>query len=180
MSERAKTVETSPTSVDVEKQDDATNTDSNDNNNHFFEEKVKERAPPGINGSLVFLYALFFTVFTVGCININKCPLNRLIPIYLVLAGFLGITSKFLSKFDNKYCFWIMTVFIFFDVIWHGVGTYVVYREYQPSYVESDPNYCNRTAYLIAFWTLTIEYTLLLLFLLLSCCYMIMRRDFRT
>ncbi|XP_066143659.1 transmembrane protein 272-like [Euwallacea fornicatus] len=165
------------TTVDVEKLDE---TKSN-NNNHFFDEKVKVRAPPGINGSLVVLYALFFTAFTIGCININKCPLNRLIPIYLIVAGGLGGLTKFLYKYhENNFVLWIVTLLVTVDLVWHGLGSYVVYKEYQPSYNSSHPYYCNRTVYLAAFWTLTIEYTLLAMFILLSCCYMIMRRDFRT
>ncbi|KAH1001873.1 hypothetical protein HUJ04_005832 [Dendroctonus ponderosae] len=110
-----------------------------DSNNHFFEEKIKEKS-----------------------------------------RRFLGILAKFLSKFDHKFCYWGTAVLVAADVGWHVVGTLVVYTEYQPSYNAVDPNYCNRTAYLVAFWTLTIEYTLLLFFVLLSACYMMMRRDFRT
>ncbi|XP_060517136.1 transmembrane protein 272-like [Cylas formicarius] len=174
------TAETSSASGDVEKQEIATTISSGEeNNNHFFEEKVKERPPPGINGSLVFLYAIFFSEFTVGWVSINNCPLNVLIPVYLILAGFLGALAKFLSKFEHKWCFYATIVLVVICVAWHGLGTYVVYKEYQPNYEPAKGVYCSRTAYLIAFWTLTFEYTLLLMFIFLSCSYMIMRGDFR-
>ncbi|XP_050309154.1 transmembrane protein 272-like [Anthonomus grandis grandis] len=169
MADNAKEAENSETDIEKAK---------NENNNHFSDEKTKERAPPGINGSLVFLYALFFSVFTVGVINVNRCPLNRLIPIYLILAGILGALAKFLSKFDNKYCFWITVILVLVNLFWHGLGSFVVYKEYQPSYESTDELYCNRTTYLVAFWTLTIEYTLLVFFILLSGCYVLMRKDF--
>ncbi|KAF7286883.1 transmembrane protein 272-like [Rhynchophorus ferrugineus] len=173
--------ETSPTD-DVEKQEqqqqpgakkDSATDDS------FLGEKIKERAPPGLNGSLVFLYAIFFAEFTIGWVNLNKCSINRLIPIYLIIAGFLGAVTKHISKYrHNVYCFWAMTVLIVVVVAWHILGTYVVYKEYQPNYEPQNGPYCNRTTYLVAFWTLTIEYTLLVLFILLSCCYMLMRNSF--
>ncbi|XP_057660893.1 uncharacterized protein LOC130896663 isoform X2 [Diorhabda carinulata] len=107
-------------------------------------EKAKEKAPPGINASLVLLYAVFFTMFTTGWINLNSCPVNRLIPIYLIVAG-----------------------------------TYVVYKEYQPNYDPDLGIYCNRTAYLLSFWILTFQYTLLGIFIMLSGCYLLMNEDFK-
>nr|CAI5846149.1 unnamed protein product [Callosobruchus analis] len=89
------------------------------------------------------LYAMFVAMFTIGWVNLNNCSINRLIPIYLIVAG-----------------------------------TYVVYKEYQPNYDPKLGLYCNRTAYLLAFWILTFQYTLLGMFILISLCYMLMRNDF--
>lgn len=58
-------------------------------------------------------------------------------------------------------------------------GTFIVYKEYQPNYDPKLGSYCNRTAYLIAFWILTLQYTLVGIFILLSACYMLMRGDFK-
>nr|CAH7748542.1 unnamed protein product [Callosobruchus chinensis] len=106
-------------------------------------ESAKEKPPPGINASVVMLYAMFIAMFTIGWVNLNNCSVNRLIPIYLIVAG-----------------------------------TYVVYKEYQPNYDPKLGLYCNRTAYLLAFWILTFQYTLLGMFILISLCYMLMRNDF--
>uniref|UniRef100_A0A6P7FQI6 Uncharacterized protein LOC114331620 n=1 Tax=Diabrotica virgifera virgifera TaxID=50390 RepID=A0A6P7FQI6_DIAVI len=57
--------------------------------------------------------------------------------------------------------------------------TYVVYTEYQPNYDINSKNYCNRTAYLLCFWILTFQYTLLGIFIMLSACYLLMRGDFK-
>lgn len=59
------------------------------------------------------------------------------------------------------------------------LGTFVVYKEYQPNYDPKQGKYCNRTAYLLAFWILTFQYTLLGIFILLSACYMLMKGDFK-
>lgn len=76
--------------------------------------------------------------------------------------------------------FWVIT----FEMPLHGYylkfsGTFVVYKEYQPNYDPNLGDYCNRTAYLLAFWILTFQYTLLGIFVLLSACYMLMRGDFK-
>ncbi|XP_056632854.1 transmembrane protein 272-like [Diorhabda sublineata] len=142
-------------------------------------EKAKEKAPPGINASLVLLYAVFFTMFTTGWINLNSCPVNRLIPIYLIVAGFVGALAKFLSKTDNKFIYNFAIALVVLDIFWHGVGTYVVYKEYQPNYDPDLGIYCNRTAYLLSFWILTFQYTLLGIFIMLSGCYLLMNEDFK-
>ncbi|XP_030757349.1 uncharacterized protein LOC115883181 isoform X2 [Sitophilus oryzae] len=134
----------SETSQDAERQMTvAINEPTNDINDSFLGEKIKERVPPGLNGSLVFLYAIFFSEFAIGWVNLNRCSVNRLIPIYLIVAG-----------------------------------TYIVYKEYQPNYDPRNGLYCNRTTYLVAFWILTIEYTLMVLFVFLSICFLLMRNAF--
>ncbi|XP_050498420.1 transmembrane protein 272-like [Diabrotica virgifera virgifera] len=168
---------TSGNDVDVEKAENIKSLQAGEDNEPL--EKAKEKPPPGINASLVMLYAVFFAMFITGWVNLNSCPLNRLIPIYLIVAGFVGALAKFLSKTDNKHVFNIAMVLVIFDIFWHGLGTYVVYTEYQPNYDINSKNYCNRTAYLLCFWILTFQYTLLGIFIMLSACYLLMRGDFK-
>ncbi|XP_030757348.1 uncharacterized protein LOC115883181 isoform X1 [Sitophilus oryzae] len=170
----------SETSQDAERQMTvAINEPTNDINDSFLGEKIKERVPPGLNGSLVFLYAIFFSEFAIGWVNLNRCSVNRLIPIYLIVAGFLGAAAKHISRYrQNQYCFWAMSFLILVNVAVHCLGTYIVYKEYQPNYDPRNGLYCNRTTYLVAFWILTIEYTLMVLFVFLSICFLLMRNAF--
>ncbi|KAJ8961151.1 hypothetical protein NQ318_008831 [Aromia moschata] len=142
-------------------------------------EKSKIKRPPGINASLVLMYAVFFMMFTIGVVHITSCPVCIFIPIYLIVAGLVGALAKFLSKSKNKYLFNVAVGLVVLDIIWNGIGTYFVYKNYQPSYEPDTPDYCNRTTYLLAFWILTFQYTLLGFFILLSACYMLMRGDFK-
>ncbi|XP_018570208.1 uncharacterized protein LOC108910163 isoform X2 [Anoplophora glabripennis] len=129
--------------ADVEKLENERKLKAESNNEPL--EKAKEKRTPGINASLVLLYAVFFTMFTTGIVNIMNCPVCIFIPLYLIAAA-----------------------------------TYFVYKNYQPEYNSaSGDKYCNRTTYLLAFWILTFQYTLLGLFILLSGCYMLMRGDFK-
>ncbi|XP_018570207.1 uncharacterized protein LOC108910163 isoform X1 [Anoplophora glabripennis] len=164
--------------ADVEKLENERKLKAESNNEPL--EKAKEKRTPGINASLVLLYAVFFTMFTTGIVNIMNCPVCIFIPLYLIAAGALGALAKFLSRSTNKYLFNTAVILVVFDVILHGVATYFVYKNYQPEYNSaSGDKYCNRTTYLLAFWILTFQYTLLGLFILLSGCYMLMRGDFK-
>ncbi|KAG5900586.1 hypothetical protein JTB14_017444 [Gonioctena quinquepunctata] len=169
--------ETTKTGDDVEKGSCTKNLECEEENEPL--EKAKEKPPPGINASLVLLYAVLFSMFTVGWVSLNSCPINRLIPIYLIVAGFVGTLAKFLSERKNKFLFNSAIALVVFGVCWHGLGTYVVYKEYQPNYDPKAGPYCNRTAYLLSFWILTFQYTLLGIFIMLSMCYMLMRGDFK-
>ncbi|KAJ8969187.1 hypothetical protein NQ317_010287 [Molorchus minor] len=168
---------TSSSATDIEKQEDEERLEFEKNEPL---EKSKIRRPPGINASLVLLYAVFFTMFTTGVVHITNCPVCPFIPYYLVIAGLVGALAKLLSRYKNKYLFNVTVALVTFDVVWHGVATYYVYKNYQPDY--DDPNkegHCNRTVYLLSFWILTFQYTLLGFFILLSGCYMLMRGDFK-
>ncbi|XP_049822852.1 transmembrane protein 272-like isoform X2 [Aethina tumida] len=166
--------------VDIEKQDSVKKQlDIINNEEDEPLEKAKEKPPPGINGSLIMLYGLFLIMFAMGWIALNSCSINRLIPIYLIIAGFVGALAKFLSKIGNPYTFNLTIILVICYIIWTLLGTYWVYREYQPNYDYTLGKYCNRTAYLLAFWVLTFQYTLLTLFILLAGCYLLMRGDFK-
>jgi len=52
-----------------------------------------------------------------------------------------------------------ITTFMF---VWFVMGSFWVYKEYEPSYNPHDDNYCNPTVYLFAFWVITSSYIVLL------------------
>ncbi|XP_044268819.1 transmembrane protein 272-like isoform X2 [Tribolium madens] len=161
------------TVIDIEKQDNERNTQSEESE---VLEKVKLKAPPGINASLVLLYAIFFFMFVIGWLNLNNCSVSRLIPIYLIVAGAL---TKSLSGTTDKHLFNVVIALALFYIVWHCLGTYWVYKEYQPNYEETvGEKYCNRTTFLLAFWILTIQHTILGFIILLSGCIMLMKDDF--
>lgn len=78
-SESAKTTETSSASVDIERPDNdgAKSPSCSDDNNHFFEEKVKERAPrkfPSLRFSVITSLNLLLFVTDIGSVsNIFSC-----------------------------------------------------------------------------------------------------------
>ncbi|KAJ3632188.1 hypothetical protein MTP99_009208 [Tenebrio molitor] len=106
--------------IDVEKQEAEKNSESDEFSEPL--EKAKEKPPPGINASLVLLYTIFFFMFTIGWINLNNCSVSRLIPVYLIVAGFVGALAKFISKTTNRYLFNVTIFLVVFYFVWHGLG----------------------------------------------------------
>lgn len=113
------------------------------------------------------------------------------------VSGALGALTKFLSTFENFYIYNLSLILLFLAFIWHilgndsqihkntinyinsnFLGSYWVYKEYQPNYEAAKGKYCTRTAYLLAFWALTFQYTMLILFVTLAGCHMLMRNEF--
>lgn len=41
----------------------------------------------GLDASLVAFYTVSSSMFIIGWINLNSCPINIMIPIYLIVAG---------------------------------------------------------------------------------------------
>lgn len=39
-----------------------------------------------------------------------------------LFKGAVGASAKFLSKYENKYIFYIVTLLILFNCIWHALG----------------------------------------------------------
>lgn len=96
----------------------------------------------------------------------------------LNVAGALGAITKLLSTCENGHLFNLSVALLLLAFGWHILGSYWVYKEYQPNYDASKGKYCNRTTYLLAFWAITFQYTVLVLFVTLAGCHMLMRNEF--
>ena len=49
--------------------------------------------------------ALPLTQLIIGSLHKNDCPINDFIPIYLIVAGAVGLFTALLSIFQVSYCF---------------------------------------------------------------------------
>lgn len=151
---------------------------SDDNDTSW--QKIKKKTSPVVNASVVLMYLVMSSMFVFGWVSLNSCTVNPWIPVYLIVAGSTGILTKALIRTRNKYLFNVVILLVLFDLCWQAFGSYMVYSEYQPNYDAGNGQpYCHRVAYLLAFWIITIVYSLIGLFILLSCCYFLMRNTFR-
>ncbi|XP_075968409.1 transmembrane protein 272-like [Anarhichas minor] len=128
----------------------------------------------------------------IGAIHLDDCPRQHYIPIYLIVAGVFGLVLAALScqpsastpedgtpDLLSRVCTTWNSLTSLFLFCWFIAGNVWIYSIYQPNYIKNatsaDP-YCDRTLYLFAFWTTTLVYILLGLFLvnglcvLLCCC----------
>ncbi|XP_031336933.1 transmembrane protein 272-like [Photinus pyralis] len=143
-----------------------------------FTDRIKEKANhPTVSGALIVFLVLDVVMLVFGIINKDKCPIDNRIPIYLIVAGAVGIIAMILPfinrKLDLAILSIIITILYIFSFVWMIVGSVWVYRIYEPNYIEIFNNYCNKTAYLLAFWTLTIRWIFIglsIIAALITCC----------
>ena len=105
-----------------------------------------------------------------------------MIPIFLIVAGVVGILIVFLSLLQsccydedmetdlNCYRLIILTIMLFW-VGWFVAGNFWVYSNYQPRYNPgtknvTDSRYCNKALYLVSFWSINLTYMFVVVLLL--------------
>ncbi|XP_041842617.1 transmembrane protein 272-like [Melanotaenia boesemani] len=122
----------------------------------------------------------------IGSVYLNDCPRQQYIPIYLIVSGVFGLILGVLSCLPcaqepedgtvnllSRICTAWNSLTSFFLFCWFITGNVWIYSIYEPNYnkTATDVNlYCNKTLYLFAFWTTTLVYILLGLFLVIGCC----------
>ncbi|XP_064608113.1 transmembrane protein 272-like [Liolophura sinensis] len=130
--------------------------------------------------------ALPIAMIVIGSMYLHDCPVERYIPIYLVVGGSFGLFYFFISlcnrakskrdgeESDDSPAPCLSTILCLvscFTTAWFIAGNVWVYRTY--SIWSADPvskNYCNQTLYLFAFWQLTACYIMLAIGLVLVVC----------
>lgn len=106
----------------------------------------------------------------VGAAYLHDCPAQRLIPIYLVVAGVFG-TVKGLGLIMHSAIHpidWALNVFLFAWFICGNVWVYGLKGEWVSS-PSTAGNFCDPTLYHFAFWMVTLTYILLGVMLSAGC-----------
>ncbi|XP_044196921.1 transmembrane protein 272-like [Thunnus albacares] len=152
------------------------------------------RSPPQPPTPILACSKLVFCIMpiaqiAIGAIHLNDCPRQHYIPIYLIVVGVFGLILSVLSCLPcaqepkdgtanplSRLCTIWNSLTSFFIFCWFIAGNVWIYSIYQPNYNKNttsvDP-YCDKTLYLFAFWTTTLVYILLGLFLLCGCCVLV-------
>ncbi|XP_065645029.1 transmembrane protein 272 isoform X2 [Hydra vulgaris] len=112
----------------------------------------------------LLLLGLPVSLITIGALKINKCPIEPMIPIYLIISGATGILTvllTFISTISKQRC-WYGLVFLtsLFALCWFVAGNIWVFKNYKKR------SYCDEKAYYLAFWFIVLTY----IFSVLSCC----------
>jgi len=141
----------------------------------------------GTIGFTIFIGVILIipiSMFIIGLIYLQECPVDNHIPLYLFVGGIFGIFKQYLDlsrRLKNRRRVLMgeeiveksnLQSFIgCFMMFWFIMGSYWVYKEYEPSY---DPMsgvlYCNKTVYLFAFWQITSVYLVFALLTVCLCC----------
>lgn len=133
----------------------------------------------------IFL-AIPIAMIAVGATYLHDCPAERMIPIYLIVAGVFNIVSNILmiirgqvnkrkegeeEKQSGTGPEQIINCFLFAWFIAGNVWVYRTYDDWQSSNSMLD-TYCNPTLYYFSFWIITSTYIVmgLLLVICLAVC----------
>ena len=122
-------------------------------------------------------------IFFVGAKYKDQCPVEPKIPIYLIVAGAVGVFRNLISlgqrakQSDNqdeegqrkkRPFVSILDCFLF---AWFICGNVWIYQNYKHiSHDVNDSRYCHETLYLFAFWITTSTYILAGVLCCCVCC----------
>ncbi|XP_055706239.1 transmembrane protein 272-like [Phlebotomus papatasi] len=114
-----------------------------------------------------------------GSIYLYDCPQGEYIPVYLLVGGGFGVIKQLLhlstrvrnredqaeEEMRQSSTQMLLNCFM---LGWFIIGSYWVYKEYEPNYDPTKGKYCNKSLYLFSFWLVTSIYitTGLVLFIL--------------
>ncbi|XP_053545218.1 transmembrane protein 272-like [Bombina bombina] len=100
--------------------------------------------------------AMSIAMIAVGAVFLNNCPDERMIPIYLIVAGvfsfsfWIFLPLEWFSPYLRQILMSLTSLFIF---AWFIAGSVWVFRIYN-----NDPRRCQINMYLFAFAVLIIQY----------------------
>lgn len=131
------------------------------------------------NHSICVIWLALFLVLngimlSMGIIKIHDCPIQPKIPLYMIVAGVIGIISKLLPLINRKLHWRIMDVLVsvtyLFDFIWVILGSVWIYSIFKPNFNPHGGLYCDETTYLMAFALVTLHWIFLAVFLVIALC----------
>ncbi|XP_069824261.1 transmembrane protein 272-like isoform X2 [Dendropsophus ebraccatus] len=122
--------------------------------------------------SLVLWTALSIAMVITGSMHIDNCPIEPMIPIYLIVGGVIHLLAFALIPLKlvaAKLAYTIESFLGLFSFLWFISGSVWVFRIYQ-----ENPRRCNDLVYKVAFGILIFEYIFLALVFavvcLVACC----------
>lgn len=113
---------------------------------------------------LFILYMVSLAMLYIGTTNINQCPINKFIPIFLIISAIatifiLTLFLIFLYRTDlNQLAFMFIISYVNMAIfVWCVIGAIVIYPLYEPNYDKEMETFCDQITYLSAFWYITAD-----------------------
>ncbi|XP_061525129.1 transmembrane protein 272-like isoform X2 [Phycodurus eques] len=146
----------------------------------------------------VLLCIIPIAQIAMGAVHLDDCPRQRYIPVYLIVVGVVLMLLVLFTCLPcarepkegppNPLCRVSLgwnSLLALFLISWFIAGNVWIYSIYKPNYyknVTGTEPYCDKTLYLFAFWTTTLVYIAVGLFvalgfLVLVCLYMCGQAD---
>ena len=110
----------------------------------------------------------------------DECPVEDMIPLYLIVAGAAGLFGNCCScgiRFgsgggdgEEKSVNPVQAIVQLFLFAWFVCGNVWIYANYEPNYTDpASADYCNKTLYLFAFWVTNSYYIIFGLVMVCVC-----------
>ncbi|KAF5301297.1 hypothetical protein FQR65_LT08916 [Abscondita terminalis] len=110
-----------------------------------------------VNVALQVLFIVLKVImFIAGVVNVHDCPQQPMVPIYLIVAGLMGVSIKLVhgvnTKMEIKIISIVVQILRVIEFIWMIIGCYFIFSIYKPNYSPYFGSlYCERHSYLFAF-----------------------------
>jgi len=134
----------------------------------------------------LFLLALPVVMIVYGSINLANCPVQRYIPIWLIVAGVFGIIQQLLQLFSywknrntteeekeaKKSSQHGASILSCFNLAWFICGNVWVFGAFNDvTFADSNADtFCEQTTFNLAFWSIIVVYILVGLFCFCGLC----------
>ncbi|XP_059153135.1 transmembrane protein 272-like [Physella acuta] len=113
------------------------------------------------------------SMLVIGALYKDDCPIEPMIPTYLLLAGSIGFVTSLISlvQGEGKRMSTVEVLLHLIQFFWFITGSIFVYRVYDDVTYDSanSKEYCHKVLYLFAFWHTTCSYMVLGLCCLCGC-----------
>ncbi|XP_055595176.1 uncharacterized protein LOC129745842 [Uranotaenia lowii] len=104
-----------------------------------------------------------------GFVYLYDCPQGEYIPVYLLVGGGFGVLKQLLhlstrvrsredQELERLRQSPTQTLINCFMLGWFIIGSFWIYRIYEPNYDPALGKYCNKSLYLFTFWLITSVY----------------------
>lgn len=128
------------------------------------------------------MLAVPIAMVVIGSIYVNDCPAEKMIPIYLIVAGACYIVKNLIDlcgrarsredqdQHGNTPSNGLSRLLGCFLLGFFIAGNVWIYRNYPPDSDMESPHYCNPVVYYFAFWITTLVYIFCAFTCLCLCC----------
>ncbi|XP_076130580.1 transmembrane protein 272-like [Alosa pseudoharengus] len=148
--------------------------------------RTPKLSTPALVSSKLIVIGIPIAEIVIGALYLQNCPIQRYIPIYLVVMGAFTLSLTLLSCLPgtqepedggqtviSSICTAWNSIVSLFLFCWFIAGNVWIYSIYQPSYDPKAGAYCDKTLYLFAFWITSLVYILIGGFFVVGCCALI-------
>ncbi|XP_051780174.1 transmembrane protein 272-like [Erpetoichthys calabaricus] len=140
------------------------------------QKRISENCVPVLKGFFnTLVIGLSTAEIVVGAVYLEDCPVQRYIPLYLIVMGVAVMITRLFTSFKcceqkSRLCQVWKGVLFSFLLMWFISGNVWIYKTKLQVLDKEKPDYCNKSLYLFAFWMTTLLYTFLGLMLVTACC----------